>query len=116
LASERRFPEGPSNPIHRLLNPVWDQVPADIDRHLDRYYATRGTKIRGREITARSTTIFFYSGRLPVDLGDKLQVAAALHGQSMRAYIQAVLDDHVRALEKSGVKLSVRARRSDSGS
>lgn len=46
----------------------------------------------------------------PAELGDKLKVAAALHGQSMRAYIQAVLEDHVRELEKTGVKLSLKGR------
>lgn len=43
----------------------------------------------------------------PVEVGDKLKVAAALHGQSMRAYIQTVLEEHVRELEKKGVKLSL---------
>lgn len=43
----------------------------------------------------------------PAELGDKLKVAAALHGQSMRAYIQAILEDHVKELERKGVKLSL---------
>ena len=49
----------------------------------------------------------------PVDLGDKLKVAAALHGQSMRAYIQSVLEEHVRDLEKRDVKLSLPQGRAD---
>lgn len=43
----------------------------------------------------------------PTELGDKLKVSAALHGQSMRAYVQAVLEDHIRELEGKGVKLSL---------
>lgn len=44
---------------------------------------------------------------LPAELGDKLKVASALHGQSMRAYIQTVLEDRVRELERKGMKLSL---------
>jgi plasmid stability protein len=46
----------------------------------------------------------------PAELGDKLKVAAALHGESMRAYIQSVLEEHVRELERKGVKLSLKTR------
>jgi plasmid stability protein len=44
---------------------------------------------------------------LPTDLADKLKVAASLHHAPMKAYIQGVLEGHVRELEKKGITLSL---------
>ena len=44
---------------------------------------------------------------LPKDLADKLKVAASLHQTPMKAYIQGILEGHVRELEKKGITLSL---------
>ena len=43
----------------------------------------------------------------PREVGDKLKVAASLHGVSMRAYIQEILEKHIKELERKGIKLSL---------
>ena len=44
---------------------------------------------------------------LPSEVAEKLKVAASLHRVSMRAYIQNLLEVHVRDLERKGVTLSL---------
>lgn len=44
---------------------------------------------------------------LPVELAKKVKIAAGLHGQSMQGYVQALLAEHVKALENKGVTLSL---------
>jgi plasmid stability protein len=44
---------------------------------------------------------------LPVELANKVKIAAGLHGQSMQRYVQALLAEHVKALEKKGITLSL---------
>ena len=44
---------------------------------------------------------------LPVELANKVKIAAGLHGQSMQGYVQVLLAEHVKALEKKGVTLSL---------
>jgi len=43
----------------------------------------------------------------PREVADKVKVAASLHGVSMRAYIQEILEKHIKELEKKGIKLSL---------
>jgi plasmid stability protein len=47
---------------------------------------------------------------LPVELANKVKIAAGLHGQSMQGYVQALLAEHVKALEKKGVTLDLPKR------
>lgn len=57
-------------------------------------------------MTDRKTRDFLLRG-LPIPLTDKLKVAASLNRSSLRAYIQAVLEAHVRDLEKKGITLAL---------
>ena len=47
---------------------------------------------------------------LPVKLANKVKIAAGLHGQSMQGYVQALLAEHVKALEKKGITLDLPKR------
>jgi len=49
---------------------------------------------------------------LPVELADKLKVAATLHRMSMKAYIQSVLEAHLKNLEEKGVGLTLDSKKS----
>ena len=40
-----------------------------------------------------------------------MKIAAGLHGQFMQAYVQKILDEHVREHEKKGVTLNLRKQR-----
>lgn len=44
---------------------------------------------------------------LPMDVADKLKVAASLHRQSMREYMVDVLQAHLKELERKGVTLTL---------
>lgn len=44
---------------------------------------------------------------LPIEVADKLKVAASLHRQSMREYILAVLETHLKDLERKGIPLTL---------
>jgi hypothetical protein len=44
---------------------------------------------------------------LPVELANKVKIAAGLHGQSMQKYVQGLLAKHVKELEQKGVTLSL---------
>ena len=55
---------------------------------------------------AKETRDFLLRG-LPVDVADKLKVAASLHRTSLKAYIQNVLEAHLKELERRGVALTL---------
>jgi plasmid stability protein len=57
-------------------------------------------------MTTKKTRDFLIRS-LPVELADKVKIAAALHSQSMQGYVQEILSEHVQALEKKGVTLSL---------
>jgi len=44
----------------------------------------------------------------PLDMADKLKVAASLHRTSMREYMLEVLEDHLKELERKRVVLTLR--------
>ncbi|MEO6306537.1 MAG: hypothetical protein ABIO96_12345 [Nitrospiraceae bacterium] len=44
---------------------------------------------------------------LPVETAEKLKVAAALHRTSLMAYVQGVLETHLKELERKGVTLTL---------
>lgn len=44
---------------------------------------------------------------LPVDLADKVKVAASLHRTTMKSYILEILRTHIDGLEKKGVVLKL---------
>jgi len=44
---------------------------------------------------------------LPVEVADKLKVAASLHRQSLRAYMVEVLAAHLKELERRGITLTL---------
>ena len=54
----------------------------------------------------KDTRDFLVRG-LPAEVAEKLKVAASLHRQPMREYIQAILEAHVKELEKRGVTLTL---------
>lgn len=58
---------------------------------------------------SRKTRDFLIRG-LPVELANKVKIAAVLHGQSMQGYVQTLLAEHVKALEKKGVTLDLPKR------
>ncbi len=55
------------------------------------------------------TRDFLFRG-FPPELRAKLKVAAALHEKSLQAYLLGLLEEHVRSLERKGLKLSLRER------
>ena len=44
---------------------------------------------------------------LPLDLADKVKVAASLHRTTMKSYILEILRKHIDELEKKGVVLKL---------
>jgi plasmid stability protein len=55
----------------------------------------------------RGETKDFLLRDLPVELADKVKVAAALYSTAMKDYIRDVLARHIQGLEKKGVKLTL---------
>lgn len=60
----------------------------------------------GQGMAPKRTRDFLIRG-MPIELADKVKIAAAMHRLSMQAYIQTILDEHVKELEKRGVTLSL---------
>ncbi|MCG3772312.1 MAG: hypothetical protein JW384_03519 [Nitrosomonadaceae bacterium] len=56
---------------------------------------------------ADKTTRDFLLRDLPLDVAEKLKVAASLHRTPMKAYIQAVLEAHLEELKRKGITLSL---------
>jgi len=54
----------------------------------------------------KETRDFLLRG-LPVEVADKLKVAASLHRKPMREYMLEVLDAHLKELERRGVTLTL---------
>ncbi len=54
----------------------------------------------------RKTKDFLLRG-ISKEVVDKLKVAASLHGVSMREYIETVLKNNIKDIEKKGIKLSL---------
>lgn len=44
---------------------------------------------------------------LPLELADKLKVAASLHRSTMREYMLEVLETHIKELERKGIALTL---------
>lgn len=44
---------------------------------------------------------------LPVEIADKLKVAASLHRKPMREYLLEILEAHLKELERRGVTLTL---------
>lgn len=55
---------------------------------------------------AKETRDFLLRG-LPVDVADKLKVAASLHRKPMREYMLDVLGAHLKELEQRGITLTL---------
>lgn len=55
---------------------------------------------------AKNTRDFLLRG-LPVEVADKLKVAASLHRKAMREYILEVLAAHLKELERKGITLTL---------
>ena len=53
----------------------------------------------------------FLIRRLPREIADKLKVAASLHRMPMKDYIQKVLEEHLKELEKRGITLKLPGRK-----
>ncbi len=53
------------------------------------------------------TTRDFLLRNLPVEVTDKLKVAASLHRKPMRAYMVEVLTRHLKELERKGIILTL---------
>ena len=49
---------------------------------------------------------------LPREVANKLKVAASLHHMPMKDYIQQVLEDHLKELERQGITLKLPRRKS----
>ena len=45
---------------------------------------------------------------LPVELADKLKVAASLHKMPMKDYLRSLLETHLDELEQQGITLTLR--------
>ena len=58
----------------------------------------------------RNTRDFLIRG-LPLELADKLKVAASLHRKPMKDYLTELLTTHVAELERRGINLSLPKRR-----
>jgi len=48
---------------------------------------------------------------LPREVAEKLKVAASLHRMPMKDYIQKVLEDHLKELERQGITLKLPIRK-----
>ena len=44
---------------------------------------------------------------LPREIAEKLKVAASLHRMPMKDYIQKILEDHLKEVEKRGITLKL---------
>lgn len=55
---------------------------------------------------AKETRDFLLRG-LPVEVADKLKVAASLHRKAMREYMLEVLAAHLKELERKGITLTL---------
>lgn len=53
------------------------------------------------------TTRDFLLRDLPIEVAEKLKVAASLHRAPMKDYIQTVLESHLKELERKGITLSL---------
>ena len=49
---------------------------------------------------------------LPREVANKLKVAASLHHIPMKDYIQKVLEDHLKELERRGITLKLPSKKS----
>jgi len=54
----------------------------------------------------KDTRDFLLRG-LPVEVADKLKVAASLHKKAMREYMVEVLAAHLKELERKGITLAL---------
>jgi hypothetical protein len=54
----------------------------------------------------KDTRDFLLRG-LPVEMADKLKVAASLHRKSMREYMLEILGLHLKELERRGITLTL---------
>lgn len=54
----------------------------------------------------KDTRDFLLRG-LPVEVADKLKVAASLHKKAMREYMVEVLTNHLKDLERKGITLTL---------
>ncbi len=54
----------------------------------------------------KDTRDFLLRG-LPVEMADKLKVAASLHRKPMREYMLSVLETHLKDLERKGIPLTL---------
>jgi plasmid stability protein len=54
----------------------------------------------------KDTRDFLLRG-LPMEVADKLKVAASLHRKPMRAYMLEVLEAHLKELERKGITLTL---------
>jgi plasmid stability protein len=63
-------------------------------------YATAMPKLE------KETRDFLLRG-LPVEMADKLKVAASLHRKAMREYLLDVLEAHLKELERRGITLTL---------
>jgi hypothetical protein len=55
---------------------------------------------------AKHTRDFLLRG-LPIEVTDKLKVAASLHRKAMREYMIEVLEAHLKELERKGIALTL---------
>jgi predicted DNA-binding protein len=54
----------------------------------------------------KETRDFLLRG-LPVEMADKLKVAASLHRKAMREYLLEVIEVHLKELERKGITLTL---------
>ena len=59
------------------------------------------------KIASSPKTRDFLIRALPVEVADKLKVAASLHKVPMKEYIRSVLEGHLSELENKGIKLAL---------
>ena len=56
--------------------------------------------------SGRETRDYLLRG-LPVEMADKLKVAASLHRKAMREYLLEVVEAHLKELERKGITLTL---------
>jgi hypothetical protein len=56
--------------------------------------------------SGKETRDFLFRG-LPVEVADKLKVAASLHRKPMREYLLDVVEAHLKELERKGITLTL---------
>ena len=69
--------------------------------------SARFATLRPTMTTPTNTTRDFLLRGLPVEVADKLKVAASLHKKAMRAYMIEVLAAHLKELERKGITLAL---------